>query len=118
MYHSDVWSPSNRIFELLGCFIIEFAKTLSDFRGEIECFILKIIMYKNLCIKISCISIHVILVQENSVKDLHPSDFDENDKMYDAGEYQYRIDDNFEPKQSPGRAYHPILTKNVPSFLV
>ena len=67
----------------------------------------------------------MILVQENSVKDLDPSDFGENDKTYDAGEYQYRIDDNFEPKQSPGRAqirdsrvYHPILTKNVPSFLV
>ena len=78
-------------------------------------------MYKNLCIKISCISIHVILVQENSVKDLHPSDFDENDKMYDAGEYQYYIDDNFEPKQSPGRAqirdsrvYHGTTTVVVP----
>ena len=67
----------------------------------------------------------MISVQENSVKDLHPSDFDENDKMYDAGEYQYCIDDNFEPKQSLGKAqfrdlrvYHPILTNNVPSFLV
>ena len=46
----------------------------------------------------------MISVQENSVKDLHPSDFDENDKMYDAGEYQYCIDDNFEPKQSLGKA--------------
>ena len=74
--------------------------------GEIECLVQKFHVF------------HVILVQENSVKDLDPSDFGENDKTYDAGEYQYRIDDNFEPKQSPGRAYHPILTKNVPSFLV
>ena len=45
-----------------------------------------------------------ISVLENSVRNLHPSDFDENDKTYDAGQYQYYIDDNFEPKQSPGKA--------------
>ena len=50
------------------------------------------------------------------MRNLHPSDFDENDKTYDAGQYQYYIDDNFEPKQSPGktqfrdlRVYQPIL---------
>ena len=50
------------------------------------------------------------------MRNLHPSDFDENDNTYDAGQYQYYIDENFEPKQSPGKAqfrdlrvYQPIL---------
>ena len=62
-----------------------------------------------------------ILVLEYSVRNLHPSDFDENDKMYDAGQYQYFIDENFEPKQFPGKAqirelrvYHPILIERYP----
>jgi len=38
----------------------------------------------------------------DTVKNLHPSDFEESDKYYDAGQYQYLIDDNFEPKQYPG----------------
>ena len=44
-----------------------------------------------------------------SVKNLHPSDFDKTDKVYDAGQYQYTIDDNFEPKQVPGKAFMIVI---------
>ena len=37
-----------------------------------------------------------------AVKNLIPSDFDFADRSYDAGQYQYLIDGNFEPKQIPG----------------
>ena len=41
-YHMlDLKMFYNRIFELLGCFIIEFANTSSDFRREIEYFIIE-----------------------------------------------------------------------------
>ena len=37
-----------------------------------------------------------------AVKNLIPSDFEFADRSYDAGQYQYLIDGNFEPKQIPG----------------
>jgi len=37
-----------------------------------------------------------------AVKKLVPSDFEFADRSYDAGQYQYMIDGNFEPKQMPG----------------
>ena len=36
------------------------------------------------------------------MKNLIPSDFEFADRSYDAGQYQYLIDGNFEPKQIPG----------------
>ena len=54
---------------------------------------------------------------ENSVRNLHPSDFDENDNTYDAGQYQYYIDENFEPKQSPGKAQFKSKNQKVFLFL-
>merc|ERR1711962_1086087 len=37
----------------------------------------------------------------NSVRNLHPTDFEDEDRIYNAGQYQYRINDDFEPKQDP-----------------
>ena len=39
------------------------------------------------------------------MQDLHPNDFEPEDMSYDAGQYEYYIDDNFEPKQVPGMAW-------------
>ena len=39
----------------------------------------------------------------DAVKNLHPSYFEAEDRTYDAGQYQYYIDNDFEPKQEPGK---------------
>ena len=46
--------------------------------------------------------IRVFLGLIQAVKNLIPSDFEFADRSYDAGQYQYLIDGNFEPKQIPG----------------
>ena len=39
------------------------------------------------------------------VGSLHPDDFRTEDRRYDGGQYQYFIDNDFQPKQEPGSAW-------------
>ena len=50
------------------------------------------------------------------VENIHPFDFEPEDLKYDGGQYQYFIDNDFQPKQYPGMAHDLSLIRELVLF--